>query len=281
MQQQYYGNGNTMRQPSKFEGAQACKWLLIINIVVFFLDAGGVERGTIGRFKEFGGYTTDGFLAGQIWRVVSFQFLHFGGWHLLGNMLAVFFFGPFVERFWGTKKFVAYYLICGAAGALFYSILGVLGVVESYGLLCGASAGIFGIIVALIIIAPDMRVMLLFPPIPMKMRTLGIVFLVIAVYVVLTGGQNDGGEAGHLGGAIMGFVLMKFPGLLGFLDPKGARGAKRPKVVREAKIRPRTVVNLQGDEVDRILDKISEQGFQSLTDEEKQILSDAAKREDD
>lgn len=280
MQNQYYGRSPAMQRPPRFLGAQACKWLIIVNIVVYLLDFSGVDKDGHGRMTLWGGYVTDYFLGGQVWRPVTCQFLHSSPLHLLGNMLMVFIFGPIVERFLGTKKFIAYYLLSGIAGPLFYSIL----FPHEHGLMVGASAGIFGILVALIIIAPDMRVMLLFPPIPMKMRTLGIAALLVAAFSVLTTGDNYGGEAGHLGGALMGFVLMKFPGLLGFVDGGLARRKakrKRPKVVREAKIKPRTTVNLKGDEVDRILDKISAEGFQSLTVEERETLNNASKKNDE
>lgn len=275
--------GMRMRPPSRFLGAPATKWLLIANIVIYVLDVAGSH--SMGRFKDSFGFTIEeGIFGGEIWRLLTFQFLHFGGFHLFGNMLAVFFFGAFVERELGTKRFCWYYLLCGVSGALFYLLLSVLGVVDGGGLLCGASAGIFGILVALIIIAPDMRVMLLFPPIPMRIKTMGMIFLGIAVVAVLTDfNRNAGGEAGHLGGALMGYLLMKNPGWLGFVDGVGRRKGKkrRPRVRQEAKIRPRTVVNLRGDDVDAILDKISAEGFQSLTDEEKAILTEAAKKNDE
>lgn len=269
-----------MQRPPRFLGAQACKWLLIINIAVFLVDITGVGRGAQGRLIAWGAYSTDLFLHGEVWRALTCQFLHANPQHLLMNMLGIFMFGPIVERFYGTRKFIAYYLLSGTAGPLFYSLL----FPYDDGFMVGASAGIFAILVALVIIAPDMRVMLLFPPIPMKMRTLGIVVLVIAAFTVLTTGDNFGGEAAHLGGALMGFILMKFPGLLGFVDGGSVgrnKQGKRQPMVREAKIRPRTNVNLKGDEVDRILDKISEEGFQSLSEEEREVLSKAAKKNDE
>jgi hypothetical protein len=88
-------------------------------------------------------------------------------------------------------------------------------------------------------------------------------------------GGNEGGEAGHLGGAIMGGILVwlwRFNGL----EQKTFR-SRRPDI--KAKIRPRTVIDLRAStEVDEILDKISREGFQSLTEDEKEKLQEAAKR---
>jgi hypothetical protein len=62
--------------------------------------------------------------------------------------------------------------------------------------------------------------MLLFPPIPLRLRTLALGLLVVAAITVITGGRNAGGEAAHLGGAIVGVILMRFPGLMGLRSPE-------------------------------------------------------------
>jgi membrane associated rhomboid family serine protease len=81
--------------------------------------------------------------------------------------------------------------------------------------LVGASAGIFGILVAAAQAAPHAVIMPIFPPIPMRLRTAAWVFIGVAVWTVLTQGRNAGGEAAHLGGAIVGFLLMQGERLLG------------------------------------------------------------------
>ena len=156
----------------------------------------------------------------------------------------------------------------------------------------GASGGIFGILVVAAMIAPDMRVQLLFPPVTLTMRLLAILLLAYGVFVVLVHGPNAGGEAGHLGGALAGFLLWKIPvlrGLLGYLGRSGQGGskkrpafqiriAKRGKVYQK-KLRPQsTITGLESNEVDRILDKINEHGLQSLTGEERELLARAGKK---
>jgi membrane associated rhomboid family serine protease len=218
----------------------------------------------------------------QLWRLVSFQFLHANFIHLLFNMIGLYFFGPFVESWWRGRRFAAFYLLCGVAGALGYVLLsrvpGLLGTTDATPLV-GASAGIFGILIATAVLAPDARVMLLFPPIEMKMRTFAIVFIGIAVYQIVSRGENAGGEAGHLGGVVAGWLLMRFPGVLDALD-RGARVAAagaRPRRRGEPKLRPRSgYVAGRETEVDAILDKINREGFGSLTAEEKEILRRAA-----
>jgi hypothetical protein len=160
------------------------------------------------------------------------------------------------------------------AGALAYTLLVTVGWLGS-GVLVGASAGIFGIIVALIVIAPDMRVMLLIPPVPLKMKTLGLIMLGVGIYTVITAGNNAGGEAGHLGGALLGYFLMKNPRLLNWVDHSSMGQSFVRKSRRKPpapKIRPRTKVHMESSEVDRILDKVSEHGLHSLSKEERETL---------
>jgi membrane associated rhomboid family serine protease len=116
-----------------------------------------------------------------------------------------------VEQHLGSRRYLRFYLICGMGGAVTYLGLWAKGILigDPWQPLVGASAGIFGVLIAAAQVAPDATVMLLFPPIPMRLRTLAWAFIAIAVYTVLTRGHNAGGEAAHLGGAIGGFLLMQ------------------------------------------------------------------------
>ncbi len=273
------------------------KWLLILNLAIYFLDtlvlkSPGVQDGPI---RNFGAFTIQSAIfEGKIWEFITFQFIHGSFPHVLFNSMGIFFFGPWMERWWGSKKFLIFYLLCGVAGAVFYTLLVSLGILhipdadilENVGAylpgmknpmtlvpLVGASAGIYGIFVGVAVIAPSLRVRLLFPPIELSMRQLAIGLLAYAVVVVVMKWGNEGGQAGHLGGAILGFILVKFPHLLGhdsdvtIVPPKVFSRAPEPK------LRPRSPLEKEQDsELDRILDKISAQGFHSLTDEEKATL---------
>jgi len=250
------------------------KWLLIINVVVFLADV--MSGNLLGYYGTFAVRTA--IFEGFIWEFITFQFLHGSVGHILFNSIALYFFGPIMERWWGTWKFLAFYLISGIGGALLYSLLGLMGIIDLGGGIVGASAGIFGILIATAVVAPNARIALLFPPIELSMRTLALVILGIAVFsIVVPIFGNEGGEAGHLGGAIFGFILIKFPRLLGWIGSGGRNmDIIRPRAFQrggEAKLRPHTHINLRGDtEIDRILDKVSSAGFASLTDEERAKL---------
>ena len=271
------------------------KWLLIANLAIFLIDFFS-RPGPID--PAFGFINTplcfsikSAFLEGRVWELITFQFLHANPWHVIANCIGLYIFGPWAERWWGSRRFLIFYLLCGVAGALFFSLLTIVGVLPGRDLmstLVGASAGIYGILLSIAVIDPKERVRLLFPPVELTMRKLALIVMGIAVFVILidnvVGGRpslNSGGEAGHLGGAILGYLLTRFPRLL---KKENGREEKiiRPKEFRQrrpaGKLRPRTSVDIAtASDVDRILDKINREGIQSLTDQEREILHQASK----
>lgn len=191
-------------------------WLLFLNIAVFFADRIFL-KGLLVRWGYFSATAAIDYL--QLWRFITFQFLHADLGHLLFNMLSLYFFGRLVENYLGSRRFIAYYLLAGMGGAVLYLLLlysRVLGYAPWVPMV-GASAGIFGILLGAAYIAPNATVMMLFPPIPVKLRTLAWIFVGIAVYIILSHGRNAGGEAGHLGGAVVGYFLIRRPNLLNFM----------------------------------------------------------------
>src|SRR2546423_2229853 len=153
----------------------------------------------------------------QLWRFVTFQFLHASLTHLAFNMIALYFFGPLMEAYLGRPRYLGFYLLCGTGGAASYLVLWRLGwlgtshyamLVERFLPLVGASAGIYGILIASAILLPHATA-LLYGVIPVKLRTLAWVMIAIAMYMVWTNGRNAGGEAAHLGGAVVGVFLMR------------------------------------------------------------------------
>lgn len=254
------------------------KWLLIANLGIYFLDLFLMDH----PLRNFGAFAIQSAVFEfRVWEFVTFQFLHANLGHLFFNGIGIFFFGPFLERSWGAKKFLIYYLLCGVGGAVFFTLLVFLGLLgDNFQTpLVGASAGIYGILIGVAFIAPNLRVALLFPPIELSMRQLAIALMAISGGTILLKiGGNEGGEAGHLGGAVFGFFLMRYPQLLGGGD-KIARSVgfgQHPL----PKLRPRTILEMEKNSaLDLILDKISKEGFQSLTSEEREFLQEASQSE--
>lgn len=257
-------------------------FLLIANAAVYFLDLMLASADGGRPLRDWGVFTIhSAIFEMRLWEFVTFQFLHGSLGHLLFNSLGIFFFGPWLERWWGSAKFLAYYLVCGISGAAFYTLLVYVHALPHDGTetpLLGASAGIYGILIGVAFIAPNLRVALLFPPIELSMRQLALAMIAIACgSIILRLGGNEGGEAGHLGGAITGFLIMRFPKLLGgggnFTLVQRVATVPPPL----AKLRPRSELEMQQDTaVDAILDKISREGFQSLTAEEREFLQKAS-----
>jgi len=278
-------------------------WIIVINVAVFLLDiilsAGG--RATPPLY-EIGYFSLESAIYhGQIWRFITFQFLHAGIWHIGMNMLVLFFFGPIAEAYLGSKRYLAFYLLSGMAGALFYCILNVGGLM--YGnlpfllpnspnsTLVGASAGIFAVLMAAAFIRPNDIVTLLLMfiiPVRMKIKTLAYGLVALAALTVFMNGNNAGGEAGHLGGAMLGFFLIRHANLLNWAasfpnlnpfsrsKPRNPFAPQSPSYFEKRKMKK--TENLD-QEVDRILAKVGTQGLQSLTTREKKILEQASEQQ--
>lgn len=269
--------------PGPFEGAPVTKWLLIINAGILFLQVLMTDPGNRLFMEDVGAFSIQkGIYEFQIWRFVTFQFLHAGFGHLIANCLGLFFFGPHIERWMTSRAYLTFYLLCGIAGALFYALLFFLpGFLDGYLPeipMVGASAGLFGILAAFYFIAPDARVLLFFI-IPLQMRTLAVGYFIIEALSVIFNWHNAGGSAGHLGGALFGLAVLKLPPLKAFVvrlsqiggNQGPGKRARDAKIVSETSRSPLELTK----EVDRILDKISEQGIQSLTTKEKETLNKA------
>ncbi len=225
--------------------------------------------------------TAKGFAELQVWRLVTFQFLHSGFLHLFFNMFGLYVFGPLVEQQLGGKRFLAFYLTCGIFGGLMYLVLNLVGFLglplpgalhtEIWTPLVGASAGVFGVLMACAYIAPKALVRLLFPPVSLEMRWVVYGYFAIALWNLISEGKNQGGDAAHVGGALAGFYFIRRPWLLrDFFDVfKDSRKIPDPGLARPS----------QPDlEIDRILDKISQSGMQSLSDRERKALEAHSRR---
>lgn len=248
----------------------------------------------IAKYLHFS--TARGFIQLEFWRFIGFQFLHANFTHLLFNMIGLFFFGPLAERYLGTKRYLAFYLLCGIFGALMYLLLNLGGfMVQSmagtqiaipgllfdspYTPLVGASAGVYGILLAGAYLAPRAKVLLFFF-LPMELRTLAYLLVIVAFVSLIFRGANAGGEAGHLGGALAGFYFIRNPqhlhgffDILGRVDPTSHHYRdKRPVGKSKGRGGPTDV------EIDAVLQKVHEKGLHALDDRERAILREASRR---
>lgn len=244
------------------------KWLLIANIGVFFACIIIKPLGVFvyGQFEV----VPTGVGAWQFWRYFGYQFLHANGWHLFGNMLGLYFLGPTLERYWGSRKFLWFYLGCGAAGGLFYPIMVAFGILGGSAGLVGASGAILGMLAACAILFPQFVVFIFLFPVPIRVAAIGLI--IVAAATVLSKGVNAGGEAAHFGGMAAGALYV-------FLGPKWKQKSSRAKPRMDSWEKKMQAYRELQKEVDRILDKVNQNGISSLSRKEKKTLEDATKLE--
>ncbi len=276
VQSDYHGAGHG-RPQFRFvwpKPQKAVGYLLIINVVIFVVGALFFDRNRmvagfpVNALESLFAVFPFSFGAGlQIWRYVSYQFLHADLFHLLFNMLGLYFFGPVLERQWGAKKFLVFYLTCGAAGGLFYSLL--VGV-NFFGAapLIGASGSILGIFAACAILFPKMVVFFYIFPLPI--RPAALIGAGIYLFYVITQGHNAGGHAAHIAGMGAGALYVWSQNWRTTLRLKLKSGAWEKKVASQRQLQ---------FEVDRILKKVSENGIHSLSMKEKRTLKRATQAE--
>jgi len=145
------------------------------------------------------------------WQLLSYGFLHGSFVHLFFNAIALFQFGAVLEQTWGPRKYIQYLLAC-TMGAGFIQLLlvssGILG--DSIYPTIGASGGVFGLLLAYGMLFPNQQMMLIIPPIPMKARTMVIIFGVISLLMGVTGTQSGIAHFAHLGGMLFGWLMIRY-----------------------------------------------------------------------
>ena len=225
----------------------------------------------------------------QFWRFVGYGLLHVNLIHLVFNMVGLWVFGAIVEQAFGRLRFFALFTLSVVVGALLYFLLNVGGLAvlgatggefivpgllfnNPYLPLIGASAGVYGVILAAAWLRPDEDI-LLFYVFPIPLRYFALAIIGIAILTLIQNGNNAGGEAAHLGGAIAGWWIAQRPHLLDDFFPFFHRidGRRAPRPARKTK----ALAAPSDAEIDRILDKVREHGLGSLTDRERDTLRNA------
>jgi membrane associated rhomboid family serine protease len=239
------------------------KKLLIINVAVFFAQILGADTILVSWFSVFPISIANSL---QVWRLISYQFLHGGLGHILMNMIGVYFLGPTLERNWGSKRFLFFYLGCGAAGGLFYTILANIGFLTAVPMV-GASGAVLGMLAACAILFPNFVVFFFLFPVPIRVAAIILIF--ISSVILITRGDNAGGEAAHLAGIAAGALYVFWPRIV------KTRIKSRSSIDSWQKKRQQQ--QQMQEQVDRILEKVHNQGIHSLTMKEKRTLKKATK----
>jgi hypothetical protein len=244
---------------------------------------------------------------------VTYSLVHSGIGHLLANLYGLYLFGPRLERSWssnggqGAKRFVWFYLLCALGGVAFDMLF------VREGILTGSSAAVFGVLTAYLMQWPNDETYLLFV-MPMRAKTLAVGLIAFNVLVGFAAtGPNGGMNAvyfAHLGGVIAGYIYMRMAASTGMDQvrqrvanlpdadeppraiprnlPRRERGDDVDDIVAKSKaIAAKRTVTVspssrrrepRADELNRVLDKISQHGIESLTTDERRILEEMSKR---
>ena len=216
------------------------------------------------------------------WTLITYMFTHEGFFHILFNMLILYWMGRIFIEYLGDKKILGIYILGGLAGAVFYllayNLIPVFATISSEAVVIGASAGVMAVLLATTTLVPDYRLnLLLLGPVPLKY--IAAVLIVLDLINIKSG--NAGGHIAHLGGALFGFLYIKqlrsgrdlVKPFSSILESRATKS--RMKVVHKKKTSDDEYVEskLQQQKIlDKILDKISESGYESLTAREKEIL---------
>lgn len=207
----------------------------------------------------------------QVWRWVTYQYLHASVGHIFWNMLGLYFFGPPLERYWGARKFLAFYTFCGVVAGVGFALIQYVFYGGGLSPLVGASGSILGCLAGCAVLFPSMVVILLLFPVPIRMAAV----LAAALFGLYILAEHDLAQAAHLAGMAGGVAWIwterRWPNWRLGLGTRASTG----EGAWQRKIR-----DLQEDEerVDRILDKIRKQGMGSLTWWEKRFLKQASER---
>ena len=144
----------------------------------------------------------------QPWQLLTYAFLHGGLFHIAFNMFALYMFGSAIERVFGARRYLAYYLVCVLSAAIAQLLTAAItGAVYPT---VGASGGVFGLLLAYAIYFPHSRIMLIFPPIPMPARVFVVVYAVLELFLGVTGTEEGVAHFAHLGGLVGGFIMLRY-----------------------------------------------------------------------
>jgi membrane associated rhomboid family serine protease len=249
------------------------KALLIANGAVFLLQLipwTGVPLAGFGSLVA-----ADIFLHGQLWRLVSYMFMHSTSdvFHLLFNMLALWMFGGELEARWGERKFITLYLVFGIGSGLF-SIFYLLDPLMRFTPVIGASGAVLGLLTAYAVYFPDRRILLFFV-IPVRAWHLVAGYAMLSLLLAFTHGSGVA-HLVHLGGILVAFACLR-GGPIVEQKLTEYRERDREKNMRERALEIASRKRHFDEKIDPLLDKISKQGMESLSREEKKLLEQAGK----
>ncbi len=210
----YYDNGNNFIS----QIPTVTKNLVAINILMFIATLVN-ENFMVTNFAMF--YPASPFF--KPWQILTHMFMHGGFWHIFFNMYSLLMFGSILERSLGPKKFLIFYFVTGLGAVALHTgvewmqarVFIANGAVDAYQRLLmtptlGASGAIYGVLIGFAMLYPQARLILIFPPIPVKAKWLVIIFVAIELVFSINGIQDGVAHFAHLGGMLFGWLLIRW-----------------------------------------------------------------------
>jgi membrane associated rhomboid family serine protease len=271
------------------------KALLVSNVAIYFLlGFFGIFRIGDLTLSELFDYVLPLHPIGAgfgVWQLLTYMFLHGGLMHLFFNMFALWMFGMELENLWGSRKFFWYYMACGIGAGL--TNLFIAPLFAPVGPTVGASGAVYGVLLAFGMLFPDRPIFIYFL-LPIRARYFVLLYIFVEIYAGVTGTRDGVAHFAHLGGAAVGlaYLLAERKGFsFERFFPRG-----KLRIVNNhrhnvsissdgTKVSDASYYDIPGSDetinqerIDEILDKISQHGYQNLTEEEKRILFEASKK---
>lgn len=285
------------------------KTLLIINLVFFAIECIAKMMSGYDWFTAYNALYPVGHPNFVFYQYISYMFIHGSFMHLFFNMWQLMIFGPAIEQLYGSKRTAIYYILCGLGSAIAHQACALFGIMPP-AVVVGASGAIYGIMAAAAFNFPNAQMFIIPFPFPIKLKWLVCAF---CAYDFFAGLQGTDGVAhfAHLGGLAIGLLILLFwkwwdknhvrtndywtssssyssydkGDGTSFVDKMKSVFKKKPKmtVVKNAGERQTDYEynerkRAHNEQIDRILDKVRNGGFESLSEEEKRTLFDASKR---
>ncbi len=256
---------------------------VLIFIVINLFAAGGyllsghtAAAGWLTRQLSMPAYLPE--LPFKFWTIITYMFTQREFFHILFNMLWLYWMGIIFLDFLNKRQFIFTYLAGGLMGALFYllayNLLPVFNEIVQNSLILGSSASVMAIVAATATLVPDFSIrLLLFGTV--RLKYLALAYFILDI--ISMGGGNPGGSIAHIGGALLGFIYIKQVQMGRDLSDILKKRSKL-KVVKNTNANPVNSGSTDQDTIDRILDKISKSGYESLNKTEKEQLFKASKK---
>jgi len=241
------------------------KYLIIANAAAFILQILFAKIFHISLSPYLGLVPKYVYTKFTVWQLFSYLFLHGSFWHILINMFVLWMFGCELERYWGSKEFLFYYFVTGVGAGIFSIIFDFNSTIP----IIGASGAVYGILTAFGIIFPN-RLIYIYFIIPIRAKYFVIIFGIITFLSAFSTTSSGIAHFAHLGGMVIGFIYLKKNLRLEYIIEmwRQFRFSRRLKNIRNKQKRVRDFK----EQINIILDKINEVGYENLTEEEKKIL---------